>query len=140
MTIAHMLARMDTTALVKAYAGVSEEARLGGFGPPAAGEWSAEQPIAHIATNDELLAQTTQRVLDGDDQAYDNHDAIDTGRLNEVVAAHGNLESLVDWLGQTSARLVELAQRLQDHDTTLVHTHIRDGETVRLDQLRALRQ
>jgi hypothetical protein len=129
-----MLARMDTTALVKAYAGVSQEARLGGFGPPPQGEWSAEQLIAHLAANDELLAQTTQRVLDGDDRAYYNHDAVDPERLGEIVAAHGSMESLVRWLEQTSTRLIELAARLPEDDPTLVHTHIRDGGTVRVDQ------
>lgn len=129
-----MLTRMDTSALVKAYAGVSQEARLGGFGPPPAGEWSAELLIAHIAANDELLAQTTQRVLDGDDEAYYNHDAIDTDRLAEIVAAHGSLDALVDWLEKTSGRLIGLAARLPEDDPTLVHTHIRDGGAVKVDR------
>jgi hypothetical protein len=129
-----MLARMETAALVKAYAELTAEARLGGFGPPPEGEWSAEQLIAHVATNDELLAQTTERVLDGDDQAYYNHDAIALARLNEIVAAHGGLPALVDWLGETSARLIELAALLREDDTTAVHTHIRDGGATKVDQ------
>lgn len=129
-----MLARMDTTALVKAYASVADEVRLGGFAPPPEGEWSAEHLIAHLAVNDELLAQTTQSVLDGDPHPYYNHDAIDTARLDEIVAAHGSLAALHDWLGQTSARLIDLTSRLPENDQTLVYTHLLDGGKVRLDQ------
>ena len=56
---------MDTTTLRSAYASLIGEARQGGFGEPPEGEWNADQIIAHVAANDELLATTTRQVLDG---------------------------------------------------------------------------
>ncbi|GIH06792.1 hypothetical protein Rhe02_48590 [Rhizocola hellebori] len=125
---------MDTTSLRQGYAELIAEARRGGFGQPPAGEWSAEQIIAHVAANDELLAETTEHVLSGNRRAYYNHDAVDTAKLTEIVAAHGNLEALTDWLEKTSSRLVELAGRLDEKMPTMVHTTIRDGDLTRVDQ------
>ncbi|HEX6684433.1 MAG TPA: hypothetical protein VF062_16645 [Candidatus Limnocylindrales bacterium] len=122
---------MDTTALRSAYAGFISEARQGGFGPPPDGEWSADQVVAHVAANDELLAATTLRVLDGDGHPYYNHDAIDTERLDTLISVHPDV---VQWLEETSAALCDLADRLPDSDRTLVHTQIVDGTITRLDR------
>jgi hypothetical protein len=125
---------MDTTSLRQGYAELIAEARRGGFGPPREGEWTAEQIIAHVAANDELLAEATESVLNGHRRAYYNHDAVDTARLAEIVAAHGSLEALTDWLEKTSSRLIELAARVDEKMPTMVHTTIRDGNITRVDQ------
>jgi hypothetical protein len=125
---------MDTTSLRLGYAELIAEARRGGFARPLADEWTAEQIIAHVAANDELLTETTENVLDGNRRAYYNHDAVDTEKLNELVAAYGNLAALTDWLEKTSSRLVELAGRLDEKMPTMVHTTIRDGDITRVDQ------
>src|SRR5689334_11571160 len=113
---------MDTTSLRQGYAELLAEARRGGFGQPRAGEWTAEQIIAHVAANDELLAEATENVLSGRRQAYYNHEAVDSEKLAEIVAAHGSLEALADWLEKTSDRLVGLAARLDEKMPTMVHT------------------
>ncbi|HZM74890.1 MAG TPA: hypothetical protein VFC19_04140 [Candidatus Limnocylindrales bacterium] len=91
---------MDTTPLRSAYAELIGEARQGGFGEPPDGEWNADQIVAHVAANDELLATATRQVLDSAKQPYYNHDAIDTARLNELIAAKTDL---VQWLAQLRA-------------------------------------
>ncbi|WP_117214580.1 DinB family protein [Allorhizocola rhizosphaerae] len=122
---------MDTTVLRAAYSELIAEARLGGFGDPPPGQWSAQQVIAHVAANDELLAEATRQVLDGSGRAYYNHDAIDTARLDELIAEKGDV---LAWLEETSARLCDLADRLPEEDQTMVHTQIIDGTHTRVDQ------
>lgn len=123
---------MDTTTLRSAYADLIGEARQGDFGEPPEGEWTADQIIAHVAANDELLATATRQVLDGAaKQPYYNHDAIDTERLDKLIAAK---TGVVPWLEQTSATLCDLADQLYEGDMTLVHTRIVDGTITRLDR------
>lgn len=122
---------MDTTGLRSAYAELIGQARQGGFGEPPEGEWSAEQIIAHLAANDELLVKATQQVLAGQGEPYYNHDAIDTSRLDELIAAKGDV---IAWLEQTSADLCDLADQLYEGDMTLVHTQIVDGGITRIDR------
>jgi hypothetical protein len=125
---------MDTADLRQAYEVLCAEAAAGGFGPPPTGEWTAEQVVAHVATNDRLLAETTEAVLAGDPKAYYNHDAIDAARLDTVVAERGDLGGLVELVRATSAALVALAERLDEQNDLPVHTQIRDGDHMMVDQ------
>lgn len=122
---------MDTTSLRAAYAELIEEAKRGGFGEPPPGQWDARQIVAHVAANDDLLARATRQVLEGDPQAYYNHDAIDTARLDELIVHHSDV---VAWLERTSAELCGLVDRLPETDETMVHTQIIDGEHTRVDR------
>jgi len=122
---------MDTTTLRSAYAALIDEARQGGFGEPPDGEWTADQIVAHVAANDELLTTATRQVLDGAKQPYYNHDAIDTARLDELIKVKADV---VQWLEQTSAALCDLADQLYEGDMTLVHTQIVDGAITRVDR------
>jgi hypothetical protein len=103
---------METDKLRQAYQDLFAEAAAGGFGSPPAGEWTVEQVLAHVAANDQLLAETTEAVLAGDPKAYYNHDAIDRARLDVLVAEHGDLAGLVELACGTSAALFALADRL----------------------------
>lgn len=126
---------MDTAELRRAYESLFAEVAAGGFGRPAAGEWTAAQVVAHVAANDRLLAETTEAVLAGDPKAYYNHDAIDAARLDALVAEHGgDPAALVELVRGTSAALVALTERLGEQRHTPVHTHIRDGDKVMVDQ------
>lgn len=125
---------MDTSKLRQAYEALFAEAAAGGFGPPPAGEWTAEQVLAHVAANDRLLAETTEAVLAGDPRAYYNHDAIDVARLDALVAERGDLAGLVELARGTSGALFALAERLGEQGDTPVHTYVRDGEQVMVDQ------
>lgn len=73
-------AGMDTTELRKAYDELLTEVAAGGFGDPRPGQWRAEQVVAHVAANDEVLASTTEAVLAGTAGRHYNHDAIDPAR------------------------------------------------------------
>jgi cytosine/adenosine deaminase-related metal-dependent hydrolase len=125
---------MDTADLRRAYESLFAEAAAGGFGRPPAGEWTAEQVVAHVAANDLLLAETTTAVLAGDPKAYYNHDAIDAARLDALVTEHGDLAALVELARGTSGALFALVERLGEQGDIPVHTHIRDGGEVMVDQ------
>jgi hypothetical protein len=125
---------MDTAELRQAYESLFAEAAEGGFGPPPAREWTAEQVVAHVAANDRLLAETTEAVLAGDPKAYYNHDAIDAAQLDALVAEHGGLAALVELVRGTSVALFAVAERLGEQRDTPVHTHIQDGDRVMVDQ------
>jgi cell wall assembly regulator SMI1 len=68
----------------------------------------------------ERAASTSARIR------YDNHDAMDPTALAEHASRHGGLAGLADRVGQTSARLAELALRLRDNHT-VVGTRIRQA-------------
>jgi hypothetical protein len=125
---------MDTGELRRAYNVLLAEVAAGGFGAPPAGQWSAERIVAHVAANDDLLSEVTNAVLAGDPRAYYNHDAVDDAQLDALIAHHGDLAGLATRLRATSERLCQLAERLHEEAATPVHTHIRDGAEVRVDQ------
>ena len=122
---------MDTATLRKAYDELLAEIELGGFGPPPNGEWSAAQVVAHVVTNDDLLAETTRAVLAGDPRPYYNHDAVDTARLS---ALGDDLGALADRLRASSASLCDLLDGMDETAAgTPVHMEIRDGDRTALD-------
>ena len=61
---------METAELRRAYDVLLAEADAGGFGPPPSGELTAEQVVAHLAANDELLTEATEAVIAGSPWAY----------------------------------------------------------------------
>jgi sugar phosphate isomerase/epimerase len=124
---------MDTTELRAAYAAFLDLARKGSFGSPDQG-WDARHVIAHVAANDEMLAATTQEVIDRSSaEPYYNHDAIDTARLTALIGDR-DVPALADWAQATSERVCDLAEALSEDDGVVVHTHIQDGDETRLDQ------
>jgi hypothetical protein len=114
---------MDTSALRKAYEAFAVEADAGGFGPPPPGEWSAGQVVAHLARNDDLLAEVTAAILAGRTASFDNRPSLDPAPAPvEVLRASG-------------ARLCDLADRLtEEQAATVVPVLIQDGEEIAVDQ------
>ena len=126
---------MNTDALRSSYQAVIDTAMAGGFGPPPVDEWNAEQIIAHLTTNDDLLTATTIEVLAGRPAAYDNALAIDTDRLSAFVDECGGRDGVIERLRTTSTRLVDLAEQIDDDlGATLLPVHILDGTIVRVDE------
>ncbi|MBO4144007.1 hypothetical protein J5U46_28100, partial [Micromonospora tulbaghiae] len=67
---------MDVAELRQAYDELLAEIDAGGFGPPPEGQLSAEQIVAHLAANDELMSEATEAVLAGSPFAYYDLDTI----------------------------------------------------------------
>ena len=126
---------IDILALEEAYRELLEVARGGPFRPPAeAGDWPAELVLAHVATNDRLLAATTALVLAGSPARYDNAAASVEAGLHALARAAGDFDGLVATARQTGLELVLLLRQLTpEQSATAVSTRIMDGEDVRLD-------
>jgi hypothetical protein len=125
---------MNAAELRQAYDVLLTEAETGGFGPPRPGEWTAEQVVAHIAANDELLIEATEAVIAGSPFAYYNHNAIHTPQLDELVAECGGVAGLADRVRGSSRRLCELIDKLGAKSSTPVDTNIRDGDNIVIDE------
>ncbi|MEU7994005.1 hypothetical protein AB0B83_01510 [Micromonospora sp. NPDC049060] len=126
---------MDSGALRGAYAEVLAEVDAGGFGPPPAGQLSAEQIVAHLAANDELMTEATEAVLAGAPFAYYDLETIHRPQVDALVAECGGLDGLATLLRATSQKLCALTDRLGPAAAqTPVETHLREGFDLVVDE------
>jgi len=125
---------MDTADLRRAYDVLLAEAEAGGFGRPAADEWTAEQVVAHVAANDELMIEATEAVIAGSPWVCYNHNILHRAQLDALVADCGGLPGLTRLARGTSQRLCDLVEQLGDKSETLVDTHLHDGFELVVDE------
>ncbi|MEV1145304.1 hypothetical protein [Micromonospora sp. NPDC049799] len=118
---------MDSGALRRAYSDVLAEVDGGGFGDPPAGMLGAEQIVAHLAANDELMSEATEAVLAGAPFAYYDLAGVHRPELDALAAECGGLDGLATLLRATSQKLVTLVERLGPAADTPVETHLREG-------------
>ncbi|MFC4148167.1 hypothetical protein ACFO0M_18085 [Micromonospora mangrovi] len=124
---------MDSAELRRAYDQVFAEVDRGGFGPPPEGELSAEQVVAHLAANDELMSEATEAVLAGSPFAYYDLETIHRPQLDALVSECGGLDGLAALLRATSQKLCALAERLGAAAETPVDTVLREGFDLDVD-------
>ncbi|MCO1599468.1 hypothetical protein M8C17_30360 [Micromonospora sp. RHAY321] len=126
---------MESGGLRRAYdavfAEIDDEA---GFGPPPEGQLSAEQIVAHLVANDELMVQATEALLAGSAFAYYDLDDIHRPQLDALVAEQGGLRGLTALLHGTSDRLCALVDQLGLEADTPVETHLREGFDLIVDE------
>ncbi|MEU3452819.1 hypothetical protein ABZ671_04340 [Micromonospora sp. NPDC006766] len=125
---------MDGEGLRRAYGAVLAELEVGGFGAPADGELSAEQIVAHLAANDELMSEATEAVLAGSPFAYYDLETIHRPQLDALVSECGGLDGLTVLLRATSQKLCALADRLGPAGETPVDTVLREGPDLDVDE------
>jgi uncharacterized protein YciI len=114
------------------YAPFAATLLAGGFGPPPDGEWPAELIAAHVIRNNDLIAETAERVAAGEDVSYDNAAVIDDDSLASYAAQAGGLAGLAREVERSAARLDRARQALGDRAGTLVPALISDhGQVVR---------
>ncbi|MFF4876385.1 hypothetical protein [Micromonospora sp. NPDC000668] len=118
---------MESGGLRRAYDAVFAEIDAAGFGPPPEGQLSAEQIVAHLVANDELMIQATEALLAGSTFAYYDLDDMHRPQLDALVAEHGGLRGLTALLHGTSDRLCALVDQLGLAAETPVETHLREG-------------
>ena len=102
------------------------------------GQLSAEQIVAHLVANDELMIQATEALLAGSPFAYYDLDDIHRPQLDALVAEQGGLRGLAALLHGTSERLCALVDRLGLAAETPVETRLREGFDLDVDELAAL--
>ncbi|SCL51860.1 hypothetical protein [Micromonospora peucetia] len=125
---------MEVDRLREAYDEVLAEVDAGGFGPPPAGQLSAEQIVAHLAANDELMTEATEAVLAGSPFAYYDLETIHRPQVDALVAECGGLDELATLLRATSQKLCALTERLGPVAQTPVETHLREGFDLIVDE------
>ncbi|PWU57817.1 hypothetical protein DLE60_23725, partial [Micromonospora globispora] len=125
---------MERAQLRQVYDEVLAEVDAGGFGQPAEGELSAEQIIAHLAANDELMCEATEAVLAGSPFAYYDLETIHRPQLDALVSECGGLDGLATLLRATSQKLCILADRLGPAAETPVDTVLREGPDLNVDE------
>jgi hypothetical protein len=119
-------------AIEAAYEPFVAELRKGGF-VEREDAWPAELVAAHVACNNDLIAEIAERIAAGEEPSYDNAEAVDEARLREYVAEVGGLERLAGAVEQSACRLAAARAALSDraaaHELPVI---IRDsGEIVR---------
>lgn len=125
---------METTELRRTYDVLLAEVDAGGFGPPPDGELTAEQIVAHLAANDELMSEATEAVIAGSNFAYYDLETIHRPQLDALVAECGGLDGLATLLRATSQKLCALTDRLGIRSETPVDTHLREGFGLTVDE------
>ncbi|MGN9779269.1 hypothetical protein ACTMS0_26430 [Micromonospora sp. H33] len=125
---------MDSGALRRAYEEVLAEVDVGGFGGPPEGQLTAEQIVAHLAANDELMTEATEAVLAGTPYAYYDLAGVHRPDLDALVTRCGGLDGLAVLLRATSQKLVTLVDRLGPAADTPVETHLREGFDLIVDE------
>ena len=123
----------DVTALRTAYEAFFAEADRGGFGPPPAGEWDAEQVVAHVALGDLALTAVVHALVEGrSDVAFGNVTCQDRGVLAGFIREAGDLTALVA-RGRHLAEVATAAVLRLDPDQRATPVHCRlhhDGRVV----------
>ncbi len=120
--------------LRQAYDTLLAEVDAGGFGAPQPGELTAEQVVAHLVANDELLTEATEAAIAGAPWAYYDLETIHRPQLDALVAEYGGLDGLAILLRATSRKLCALTERLGAGADTVVDTHIREGFDLVIDE------
>lgn len=126
---------VETGGLRRAYDGVFAEIDGATFGPAPEGQLSAEQIVAHLVANDELMIQATEALLAGSPFAYyELEEDIHRPQLDALAAEHGGLRGLTALLHDTSDRLCGLVDQLGLAADTPVETHLREGFDLIVDE------
>ncbi|MGK5520381.1 hypothetical protein ACSNN9_13600 [Micromonospora sp. URMC 107] len=125
---------MDSGTLRGAYEEVLAEVDAGRFGPPPAGQLSAEQIVAHLAANDELMTEATEAVIAGSPFAYYDLETVHRPQVDALVVECGGLAGLATLLRATSQKLCALTERLGPAAQTPVETHLREGFDLVVDE------
>jgi hypothetical protein len=127
---------MDTTPLRTAYRALLEAAaEVGGPRTPPAGEWNAEQILAHVAILTATTITAASRVAAGENATYDNRLSQDPWTLDRVIERAGGAAGLQERVRVHGEALCTLASALSDAELdTPVPTLLLSNHDVLVDQ------
>ena len=129
--------RPDLSGLQSAYDELFAEFEAGGFGPAPAGQWDAQQVLAHVALNDLAMTRICLGLIHGRERTFENHTCQVPDNLASVIEGCGSRDELVHFGRQCAEQMSAAVARLDDQQrSTLVHCRLEhDGEVV-LDEPR----
>jgi hypothetical protein len=139
-------AAMDTTPLRDAYRGLLDAAATvadaAGTSPaPPAGEWNADQILAHVSLINAATIAAVSRVAAGARTTYDNRIALDTWTIERVIALAGGNAGLRERIRRQGEALCALggpALSEAELDTPVPALLLSDGDVL-VDQPLQLR-
>jgi hypothetical protein len=135
---------MDTTLLRHAY-GVFLDAAVaasdGKIPEPQAGEWNADQILAHVSLISAATITAVSAVASGAKTTYDNRTALDTWTIERVIALAGGSAGLQDRIRRQGDALCALGgPALSEAELeTLVPALLLSNGTLLVDQPLSLR-
>jgi len=136
---------MDTEPLGAAYRTLLDAAATvapaGAPGPvPPAGEWDAEQILAHVSVLTSITLVTVSTVASGANSTYDNRRALDGWTLDTVITRTGGGAGLRDRVRRQGDALCAAGSVLGDVElATAVPTFLLSNDTVLVDRPMSLR-
>ena len=109
---------------------------------PPAGEWNADQILAHVALITATTIATVSCVASGTSASYDNRMALDTWTIDRLIARAGGTAGLRARIRRHGDSLCAIGgPALSEAELdTLVPTLLLSGDTVLVDQLVPLRE
>jgi uncharacterized protein len=121
---------MDPEEIVSVFENVAISLRVEHFDEPSQG-WSAAMIGAHLALNNDLIAEMVERIVRGEHPRYDNGAAVNDAILHAFVKRSAGIEGVADEVTRSALRLAR-ARRALDPDTfeKLLHTVISDNGRV----------
>jgi hypothetical protein len=137
---------LDTEPLRDAYRTLLDAAAAvagaGDPGPvPPAGEWNADQILAHVAIVTATTTAAVSAVASGTSATFDNRMALDTWTIGRLVGRAGGNAGLRDRVRRLGDCLCALGPALSEAElSTPVPTLLLSGGTVLVDQLVPLRE
>ena len=135
---------MDTTPLRNAYDALLDAAAAAGSGDkspvPPAGEWNADQILAHVSLVGAATIAAASLVASGANTTYDNRIALDTWTIERVIVLADGNAGLQDRIRRQCDALCALGPMLSKAElNTLVPALLLSNGTVLADQPIALR-
>ncbi|MFC8618016.1 hypothetical protein ACFT9M_16595 [Micromonospora purpureochromogenes] len=136
---------MDATPLQDAYRALLEAAATvagsGGTSPdPPAGEWNADQILAHVALVTAATIAAASAVTAGANTTYDNRMALDTWTIQRVITLAGGNAGLRERIRSQGDALCALGPGLSEAELdTPVPTLLLSNGTILVDQPLPLR-
>ncbi len=132
---------MDTIPLRDAYRALLDAAATvadsgePGLVPPA-GEWTADQILAHVAIVNAGTIAAVSAIASGANTTYDNRIALDTWTIDRLIALAGGNAGLRDRIRLQADALCTLGGPAMSEAelSTLVPTRLLSNDTVLLDQ------
>lgn len=106
-----------------------------------AGEWSADQILAHVSIVNATTIAAAYAVASGTNTTYDNRIALDTWTINHVIELAGGNAGLRERIRQQADVLCALAEPVLSETEldTPIPTRLLSNDTVLVDQLVPLR-
>jgi uncharacterized protein len=120
-------------SLEAAYSPFRASLLSGGFRAPENGAWSAELVAAHVAVNNDHMAEAAEAIVGGDDVSYDNGPSVDEALLSRYAERIGGLAGLADEIQRSAARLGQAYGALGDRADATIQVRIRDGGEIAYD-------